>query len=246
MDSNTTFSLTNQTSSSSKNLLQEYAQKRNLILPIYVTNPRTYQDKIMWLSTVKLWNNVCYTGIECSSKSLAEKSAASYALNSLASENTKKTLKPISEKVYICVDMENQQKAIEYLLSEVKFPEDTYEIHGFTSSSIDESLYNRDYIDVYIHTTKSKMSDAADYKMLLWIGGNRQMFIKKSLSINPETSVSGRSTITVEERVPQQYVIITNDHFGKVLEHVSQMDEDEYKNIKSYSHVREFMKDYQL
>lgn len=212
---------------SSKNLLQEYAQKHMYELPKYQTlSGNTDSNKPSWISMVKLWNGEMYMGDKKDTKVAAELDAASIALSAVLKANHKKVLREdFKDTLIILIDLENQPKALEQILSDFDFPEDRVEIHCFTSSH--DIIAYESHDCVHIHRASSSLTDASDFALALWLGGRINKTLTRYLQVNPYTSVTGISTFAeyLDDQSNITYVIITKDHFGKVLQEICTKDE---------------------
>ena len=80
----------------SKNKLQEYCQKNNIQLPVYVSNSTGPKHILKWTSMVTIKNTLSASGEECDSKKAAEESAAENLLNIIA--NMRKNNKPLNNQ----------------------------------------------------------------------------------------------------------------------------------------------------
>lgn len=175
---------------SAKNILQEYCQQKRLPLPTYNTS----WEELGWQSEVTILDGKIFEGEVCTTKVKAEQSAAQVALESLIEKQEKKHTK--DGYFAILVDLENQPKVVEELISQVILTEKV-RIFSFSFGShpsvkkLAELLFRFEGpIEHEFVAHGCTRADATDIMMCIWIGANQRKLDK------------------------YQFLIVTKDHFG--------------------------------
>jgi len=170
---------------SSKNSLQEYAQKNKLELPKYTCS----NIDGLWVANL-LFNLKTYTSDPYFNKVSAEKQVADIALQDLKNNKVYINLKT-KRKTVIFIDVENRRNDISYFIDNVK--SENIDILGFVSDDKDAvEKYNDSRINII--NVPSSRKDASDIGL---------SFVLGSFLIN---------------KPYENYIIISGDHFAKVLE----------------------------
>lgn len=180
---------------SSKNNLQEYIQKNKLNFPVY----ETFQINKLWICKLHI-NSKTYISDPYQNKISAEKHSAEIALNDLKNNRSYDEIYLSSEnKTVIFVDIENRQNDIIEFVNDVK--SENILILGFISNIhplVDKITVQQEYRDprVKIFFVPSSRKDASDIGLSFLLGFFMSNF-KDSY---------------------KNYIIISGDHFAKVLE----------------------------
>lgn len=170
---------------SSKNSLQEYAQKNKLDLPIYTSS----SIGGMWVAYLN-FNLKKYTSEPHLNKVSAEKQVADIALQDLKNNKVYINLKTVN-KTIIFIDVENRRNDISYFIDNVK--SENINILGFVSDYKD-AVKKYDDSRVNIVSVPSSRKDASDIGLSFLLGS------------------------FLSSKTYENYIIISGDHFAKVLE----------------------------
>jgi|694.fasta_scaffold39109_3 hypothetical protein len=191
---------------STKNDLQEYIQKNKLEFPLY--NSEKTQDDNMWICKLFV-NSKIYTSDKFPNKSSAEKHAAEIAL--LDIEMSKKYVELNMKNTFIFIDLENRQTDIFDFFDTVKSQGIT--IVGFISHE---------------HVLLSKFQSITDNRFkLVEIPSTRKDATDIGLSL-----ILGHY-LTVSEC--EICIIISGDHFAKVLEECINCQNIYFKSTKTFA-----------
>lgn len=170
---------------SSKNSLQEYAQKNKIELPKYTCS----NVDGLWVAYLS-FNLKTYTSDPHLNKVSAEKQVADIALQDLKNNKVYINLKT-KRKTIIFIDVENRRNDISYFIDNIK--SENIHILGFVSDDKD-AVQKYEDPRINIINVPSSRKDASDIGL---------SFVLGSFLINNPY---------------ENYIIISGDHFAKVLE----------------------------
>ena len=216
----------------SKNLLQEFCQKRGLALPKYETglaggmahNPRFVS------SVIVTYEETLYkvTGDTAGNKKEAEMNAAEMLLSKLDAvqkENTKHYKPSTRSAIYVMIDLENihvgdffDHKVFHRSYSEFSFVGCATE--GHPSLKNIQSSSGNDIIKII--SIKSSHKDATDTLMIFGVG---------ALVSQDNTAI---------------FVIVTKDHFGAPLVEIINQDESTGYHLKSMEELEDWLEQYRI